>query len=371
LALSPFILAASSADDDEAGDYPEWGYAIVITDKGTLNLRSRAKATSRVVAKLPNESFVKVLEYGHEWSKVAYGAKVGYVMTLYLEEAPPPTPVPTPTPTPTPIPDEYFEVGPFVFATVRTGKGTLNVRSQKREDARVVAKLPDNSTVHVLERGLEWTKVSYGSKVGYVKNSYLTTIETLPYRLLQLGDENGEVRTLKERMRELGYLTRRQINEKYDDDMVKAMCKLELLSGMPETGLATAEMQALIYHGNATKNKKGYGATNTDEAYGLTVSIFAWTSGYTILGGDDRGKVEVYVHYAANTFGGTEPHTVTVRWGNATSGEAARNPIRLNVDHSTSEVVLTATATDDAGNSVSATVKVGIMNVLPDPNAID
>lgn len=371
LALLPFMMAAGSDDGGEVDEFPEWAYAHVITLEGTLNMRSRPKSNSSVVAKLPNESFVKVLEYGEKWSKVSYGSKTGYVMSSYLEEAPPPTPAPTPVPTPTPIPDEYYAVGPFAFATVETGKGTLNVRNQKREDSRIVAKLPNNSVVHVLERGREWAKVAYGAKVGYVMTHYLTLIEVLPYRSLQPDDESGEVRALKERMRELGYLTRRQVNDKYDDDLVKAFRKLELLNGMPETGIATAELQAFVFHGNVSGNKKGYGATNTDEASGLTVSIFAWTSGYGLLGGDDEGKVEVYIHYAANAFGGTEPYEVAVRWGNATSGETAKNPIRLNWDRNTPDVYLTATATDGAGNNVSVSVKVGIMNILPDPDAID
>jgi len=344
------------------------GYALIQTGKGSLNMRSQPKSNAKVVAKLPNKALVQVLEFGPEWSKISYdtksGPKVGYVMTSYLEETDPPPPPEEEEPE-----EEYVDLGPYAFARVNTGKGTLNMRSQPKDGGRVVGRLPNNALVHVHQRGKTWSNVTHLSKTGYVLTSYLVMLQELPYKLLQQGDVSDEVKALKDRMKDLGYLDRRQVTDRFDEATDKALRKLEMLNSMPETGVATPELQAFIFHGSVERSKSGYGASNTDAETGLTVAIFAWTSGYAILGGDDRGSVEVLVHYVANASGGTEPYTLTIR--SEGLGDATRNPFRITWNRQSPAVYLNATATDEDGNSVSVRVKVGILNVLPDPNAID
>jgi len=357
-------LPGEGADDDSATLF----YAKVTASKG-VNMRAQEKDKAKVVSKLSWNAVVQVLEFGDEWCKVVYRSKTGYVKSIYLEEIDPPEPEPE---------EELFEEdadGTMRFARVNTDKGTLNMRSQAKDSARVVGKLSNNALVQVLQRGQKWSKVAYNAKSGYVMTSYLTMLQELPYQLLQPGDSSGEVKMLKDRLKDFGYLTRKQVNEKYDDDTEKALRKLELLNGMPETGIATPELQAFIFHGSVAKSKSGYTASNTDKNSGLTVSIFAWTSGYTILGGENRGSVEVIVHHVVQASGGSEPYNITVRWTNAngkgSSGEIVKNPFRFNWHPGMPPVYLAVTATDEAGNSVTAQVKVGIQNVLPDPNAID
>jgi len=370
-----FVLAAYLEETDppsavESGGFPS-GYAQVNTGQGTLNMRSRARDNASVVARLPNNALVQVLEFGEIWSKVTYGAKTGFVLTAYLEEAESPGPEPEPGQEGAEEGegDGGMELGPYAFAKVNTTQGTLNMRSQARDGARVVGRLSNGMLVHVHQRGEKWSRVSYGSRTGYVMSSFLVMLTELPYQHLQPGDTGAAVRALKERMKDLGYLTRRQVNDKFCADTEKALRKLEMLNGMPETGAATPELQAFVFHGSVERSKSGYSASNTHKGSGLTVSIFAWTSGYTLLGGDDDGSVEVIIHYVTNVSGGSEPYTVTVR--NEGPGDSARNPYRINWSPGTPTVYLTATATDDDGNTVSARVRVGIQNVLPDPYAID
>ena len=344
------------------------GYAEVNTGQGTLNMRSQAKDGASVVARLPNGSLVQVQAFGETWTKVTYGPKTGFVLTAYLEEADPPEPEPEPGEEGAEE-IEGIELGAYAFARVIVEKGTVNLRSQARDGARVVARLSSGMLVHVHQRGEKWSKVSFGNRTGYVMTPYLAMLTELPYQHLRPGDSGDAVRALKDRLKDFGYLTRRQVNNIYCADTEKALRKLEMLNGMPETGVATPELQAFLFHGKVEKSKSGYSASNTHKESGLTVSIFAWTSGYSILGGDDRGTVEVLVHYAVNASGGTEPYTITVR--NEGPGDSSRNPYRINWHPGAPTVYLTATVTDDAGNSVSARVRVGILNVLPDPDAID
>ncbi|MCL2810425.1 MAG: SH3 domain-containing protein [Clostridia bacterium] len=370
LALSCCAMAAGTIEAADSEEQHVAGYALINTGKGTLNMRSQAKSNAKVVAKLPNKALVQVLEFGPEWSQVTYTAKngpiTGFVMTSFLEETEPPPPPVEEEEEPE---EEYVDLGPYAFARVTTTQGTLNMRNQAKDGARVVARLPNNALVHVHERAKTWSRVTHGSRTGHVLTAYLVMLPELPYELLQPGDTSEEVRTLKGRMRDLGYLTRRQVNDRFDGDTEKALRKLQMLNGMPETGIATPEFQAFLFHSNVEKSKSGYGASNTDADSGLTISIFAWTSGYTILGGENRGSVEVLIHYATNVSGGSEPYAVMVR--SEGLGDATRNPFRITWNPRSPTIYLNATATDEDGNSVSARVKVGILNVLPDPNAID
>ncbi|MBQ7886805.1 MAG: SH3 domain-containing protein [Clostridia bacterium] len=60
------------------------GYARIVTDGGTLNLRKKADAKSTVVAQVPNAVRVEVAEASLEWSSIVYQGKRGYVLTKYL-----------------------------------------------------------------------------------------------------------------------------------------------------------------------------------------------------------------------------------------------------------------------------------------------
>lgn len=59
--------------------------AVVQTkNKGPLNMRKADKGSSDIIARIPNESLVKVISRGDEWCKVEYENKTGFVMTSYL-----------------------------------------------------------------------------------------------------------------------------------------------------------------------------------------------------------------------------------------------------------------------------------------------
>jgi len=348
------------------------GYAEVNTGQGTLNMRSRARDNSEVIARLPNTVYVRMVEFGERWSKVAYGSRTGFVLTEYLIEVDPADLEPEEE---FPEDDVGGDLGPYAFARVNTGgKGTLNMRRHARDGAAVVGRLGHNALVQVLQRGPKWSRVTTGSKTGFVMTLYIVMLSELPYENLTPGGRGPEVRTLKERLQALGYLTRRQVNDRYCSDTEQAIRKMELINGLPETGLATPELQAFLYHGRVERSKSGYGSSNTDRDSGLTVTLFAWTSGYIPLGGEDRGSVEVLVHYVANASGGTGPYNITVRrtaGGDRVSGDSERNPFRIRWNPDSPTLYLAATVTDEDGNTVSTRVRVGILNVLPDPDAID
>ncbi len=60
------------------------GHARIVTEGGTLNLRSKADGRSAVVAQASNGARVEVVEATPEWSSIRYQSKKGYVRTQYL-----------------------------------------------------------------------------------------------------------------------------------------------------------------------------------------------------------------------------------------------------------------------------------------------
>lgn len=65
--------------------------------------------------------------------------------------------------------DKAFAV---VTATVNSSIG-LNMRTGPGTGYDVVITIPDNAEVTVIEKGGEWSKISYGGKTGYVSSGYL------------------------------------------------------------------------------------------------------------------------------------------------------------------------------------------------------
>lgn len=140
---------------------PAW----VETEKGSLNVRSRANAKSTIVSKVPNGSKVEVLEIKGDWSRIEYKGKKGYVKSVFLRDEPPE--------------GEQEEEGEILviqaggYARIDTQSGALNVRKMADPKSVVVTQVPNGARVEVLEATLQWSSIVYHGKTGYVQTQYL------------------------------------------------------------------------------------------------------------------------------------------------------------------------------------------------------
>lgn len=175
--MTKYLLFTST---EEEGGYETSLYAIVATEKGSLNLRKQPKTGSTVITTLPRGARVGVLAWGESWSNVTYGGYTGYAMTSFLAidnssqggaQTPviPDLPAPTPTPAPTVPPASSLSV----TATVNTESGSLNLRAAASRSAAVLDRIPQHASVEVLDRGDSWSRVRYNGTTGYVMTSYL------------------------------------------------------------------------------------------------------------------------------------------------------------------------------------------------------
>jgi|GEM_PF-2140058 len=251
-----------------------------------------------------------------------------------------------------------YSAGVNRYAKVATQKGTLNMRAQAKDNAKILARLPKGTIVCIVEDGGEWTEILYKGRAGYVKASFLTEIAELPYSLITKEETGDTVLAFKRKLYKLGYLKADDVNTRFDAAMVTALTKAQLMNGValnPEA--IVPELQALMDWGMITKYKSGYLETATDKVSGLTVSIFCWDTGGTLY--EEDKSVKVGISFAAQAAGGQPPYTVSVRKslsarGGEQSGDVVTSPFSQIWSQNSDRLYIFATAVDAAGNSVTA-----------------
>lgn len=123
---------------------------------GTLNVRKTASTTSDILTSLKQNSYITLISKSGSWWKVEYAkGKYGYCHTDYIKTA-----------SGTPM-------------SVNITSGTLNVRSGAGTSYSKTASLTKGQIVIRLSTKDDWSRVLFnGTKLGYVKSSYLTTGNT-------------------------------------------------------------------------------------------------------------------------------------------------------------------------------------------------
>lgn len=125
----------------------------VTTVGGSLNIRSSASTTARILGTLRKGSHITLLSKSGSWWKVEYGKGLyGYCHSDYIT---------------------IIQGSPV---KVNTQSGNLNVRSGAGTSYAVQAQLVKGEAVLQLSTQSGWTRVLYhGTKTGYVSSQYLST----------------------------------------------------------------------------------------------------------------------------------------------------------------------------------------------------
>ena len=75
------------------------------------------------------------------------------------------------------------------------------------------------------------------------------------YRELKIGMNGPDVQALKKAMYWLGYFTTENLNGNYTKTTAERVKQLQKNNGLPETGVADPDLQALVFSGSAVKTK--------------------------------------------------------------------------------------------------------------------
>lgn len=108
-----------------------------------------------------------------------------------------------------------------------------------------------------LQRGRTWivitnedTAVSFESAYDADTAAYYQSTGKLPlYKTLKLGDRGDEVRDLKQRLFELGFLGSSKFNNQYQESTAEAVRQFETRNGLPVDGIADSLVLELIFQG--------------------------------------------------------------------------------------------------------------------------
>ena len=93
------------------------------------------------------------------------------------------------------------------------------------------------------------------------------------YRELKKGDSGPDVTALKERLFDLGYITSRNFGDDYNKNTVERIRQLQKKNGLRQTGIATPELQELIFSDNCI-GKDGKKRAAADSSSGKAPARF-------------------------------------------------------------------------------------------------
>ncbi|MGM9817608.1 MAG: SH3 domain-containing protein [Paludibacteraceae bacterium] len=131
-------------------------YATVSCSGSALNIRSSATSNvDNIIERVPCGQRIEVVEKSATWTKVRYNGFTGYVMTKYLK----------------------FEAIRYAEITLQNGGKSLNMRSAANDDAPIVALVPANARVRILNSDPIWSEIDYNGKTGWVMTKYLVSLK--------------------------------------------------------------------------------------------------------------------------------------------------------------------------------------------------
>ena len=266
--------------------------AYVTTGGGSLNLRAEARTSAKVLTTIPNGAQLVITQRGSGWCAVSYNGYSGFVMTsfltfvnayvtpsptapVYVPPTNPPLVIPTYAPVViTPVPTSTPQSGTATGrALVTTSGSSLNLRAEASTSSRVLASMPNASSLTVISRGTEWSCVVYNGITGFAMSKYLTFLTspatTAPTaapgpgadpedadpsvftRALKKGMSGEDVAWVQNRLQELGYSAR--VNSVYDDATFDAVKAFQKQNALNVDGIAGSQTFAVLKSENARK----------------------------------------------------------------------------------------------------------------------
>ena len=119
---------------------------LVDTNGSNLNIRQEASINSKILGKIPDNTYVEILDNKDNFYYISYNNIKGYSHKDYIKS---------------------------LTSIQMVTTDNLNLRKAKSTSAGIVLTIPKGSTVTVFNKIGSWSYVSYNGKYGYVANSYL------------------------------------------------------------------------------------------------------------------------------------------------------------------------------------------------------
>ena len=152
----PAIWPVKAVSGGSSAVSPAVGTAVVNNPRDTqvLFLRREANVNSESLGYYRNGKTVTLLARQGDWYKVSVDGKTGYMMAKYLK-----------------VTADMHNGTARVFNA--NGGSYVNFRSRASLSANVIGTVPVGTTVKVLEKTTDWTKVEVNGKTGYISTWFL------------------------------------------------------------------------------------------------------------------------------------------------------------------------------------------------------
>ena len=149
-------LSGKAVSGGSSAVSPAVGTAVVNNPRDTqvLFLRREANVSSESLGYYRNGKTVTLLARQGDWYKVSVDGKTGYMMAKYLK-----------------VTADMHNGTARVFNA--NGGSYVNFRSRASLSANVIGTVPVGTTVKVLEKTTDWTKVEVNGKTGYISTWFL------------------------------------------------------------------------------------------------------------------------------------------------------------------------------------------------------
>ena len=246
------MLLAAVSGEALAASYP---FAGVINDATNMRLTANSYA-SNVICRIPEGDLVTVTGETGNFYRITYDGKTGYVFQKYVDKAPETSNDGNTGLTATGYP----------YKTIATDN--VNLRSSASTSSKRLTTIPKGSSITVIQLSGSWAKVAYSSYTGWVMKDYIqvaTIVAPTPtpkpgtgyedvvigpttYQPLQNGSDGEQVQALQEALIELGFLSGKA-DGVYGSGTANAVIAFQRKNGYPLTGVADANLQALIFSG--------------------------------------------------------------------------------------------------------------------------
>jgi len=246
-----------------AASYP---YETVSMDD--VNMRKRANTTSLVLEKIKEGDTVTILGVSGDFYRVEFDGQTGYAMKSFIDGTDPSA-------------DEPFDSSlavqapPAIYAYPYDTVVLQNVKLRKtaETEGEVIRMLKAGSLVEVLDRTSNgFAKVKVERETGYVVETHINLADIpapaptpaptpVPgsdrYETLSNGSTGNAVKALQSALAELGYLDEKTVDGKFGPKTESALMTFQKRNGLSRTGVASPDLQVLMYEGTP-KDFKGY-----------------------------------------------------------------------------------------------------------------
>ena len=226
-----YISAASLRNMSEVSLKSDESYTATITVAGTVKKYMYSESGS--AGNIPKGMQVNVLGHNTSWALIEKSGNRGYY----------------------PLSNMQLQLDEFGSPTIKTMEATIirsaSVYSKALESSSKLGSMTSGTDITITAYTNKWVRISYGTGVGYVLKSYVSTSS---YSTLKSGSSSSsDILKLQKALEDLGYFDGLPAGN-YGSLTTNAVSRFQTQLGMSATGVADQATLRVLYGGYAPES---------------------------------------------------------------------------------------------------------------------